>query len=103
MLTNPTEATNSFELLKTSIRRQLQLHTATNFRIISTTKNFDPRLGFAWDVFGTGKTAIRAGIGMFDLLPLPYVFEIGNAVSFPFSLTTSTGSATNPLPQGAFR
>src|SRR5216684_6172423 len=39
-----------------------------------TLKNFEPRLGFAWDPLKNGKTAVRGGIGMFDVQPLPYQF-----------------------------
>ncbi|MBT9330099.1 TonB-dependent receptor [Paracidobacterium acidisoli] len=31
-----------------------------------------PRIGFSWDVFGTGRTAVRGGVGMFSDQP-PYI------------------------------
>ena len=36
-----------------------------------TLRNFEPRIGFAWDPFGNAKTAVRGGFGMFDVLALP--------------------------------
>ena len=45
--------------------------------VTSDTNNFAPRLGVAWDVFGTGKTVFRAAAGYFyDQLPASYVSQL---------------------------
>jgi hypothetical protein len=61
-------------------------------------KNFEPRVGLAWDPFGSGKTSVRAGFGMFDVLPLTYQFNLMEVSAAPFQATASA----SPLPAGSF-
>jgi hypothetical protein len=59
-----------------------------------TTKNFEPRIGLDWDPFGDGKTAVRSGFGLFDVLPLPYEFGLNTAATAPFQIIGAAPGAT---------
>jgi len=63
-----------------------------------TFHNFEPRVGLAWDPFRDGKSSVRAGFGMFDVLPLLYEVWIMQVNSAPF---TEQGSVSH-LPAGSF-
>ncbi len=64
----------------------------------STLHNFEPRAGFAWDPFHTGKTAVRGSFGVFDILPLAYQYIASATKQAPF---VSAGSVKKP-GQGTF-
>jgi carboxypeptidase family protein len=59
-----------------------------------TLRNFEPRLGFAWNP-RSGKTLFRGGFGIFDVLPLPYEFTLSFQRAAPF---TRTIVGENPPP-----
>ena len=64
----------------------------------TNTRNFAPRLGVSWDPTGGGKTYVRAGFGIYDVLPFPYLME-NRTNSAPFFLA---GNTTGRIPAGSF-
>ena len=61
--------------------------------------NFAPRLGFAWDVHGNGKTAVRGGIGKFFLRErLTPVLSIATNPPFVTTISGERKLDTNVAP-----
>jgi outer membrane receptor protein involved in Fe transport len=97
MTTIPTEANGKQASLKSMTDSSIT-PGAPYFNRNPTTKNFEPRIGFAWDPFRNGKTAVRGGFGLFDVLPLPYEFLIISSASAPAAKNLTITS----LNQGDF-
>ena len=74
-------------------------HLGSPFFYNPTYRNFEPRIGFSWDPFHSGQTAVRGSFGLFDVLPLTYEFAISSYSVAPFF---ERGTISSGLPQGTF-
>ena len=110
MTTVPTEINNKLANLRNL--SDAVPHLGSPFFSNPTTKNFEPRLGFSWDPFNNGKMAVRGGIGLFDVLPLPYQFILLTTQAAPFfqyTAISNPGQGTfpsglpSPLPSASLR
>src|SRR5207247_10679474 len=62
-------------------------------------RNWAPRLGFAWDVTGDGRTAVRGGAGLYHDTDGPFNSAFGIAAfSPPFAATATINNPAFPRP-----
>jgi hypothetical protein len=82
MSTVPAEAHNRLSNLDRLTDAQPRL--GAPFFLNPTLHNFEPRVGLAWSPTAENKTIVRAGFGIFDVLPLPYEFSLTIPSITPF-------------------
>jgi hypothetical protein len=101
MATVPTEAQNRISNLRNLT--DAVPHVGAPFFNNPTLRNLEPRVGFAWNPQG-GKTLVRGGFGIFDVLPLPYEFQNSFQLDVPF-VNSIFANTLQPgmFPTGAFQ
>jgi len=101
MATVPTESQNRISNLRNLT--DAVPHVGAPFFSNPTLRNFEPRVGFAWNPRG-GKTLLRGGFGIFDVLPLPYEFTSSFQLAEPF-VSSVFANTLQPgmFPTGAFQ
>ena len=95
MATNTTETQNRLGTLPTTTS-PAAVPVNTFFTNNPTAKNFEPRVGIAWDPFHNGKTILTAASGIYDILPLNYTSQlqiISSAPSYEEGRVTYSGTA----------
>jgi hypothetical protein len=100
MVTVPSEAHNRTTVIR-NLMTDSQPRVGTTLFGNPTLRNFEPRLGFAWNP-NSEKTLLRGGFGIFDVLPLPYEFTLSFQRANPNIQTIVGSAAVGSFPTAAF-
>ena len=95
---NPTEAHNNLYAVTNFATATGFTNVPNAFASNPSLKNFDPRVGFAYDLFADHKTSIRGGFGIFHDAIFAGQYAIYYINAEPWNLITQTQNVTFPVP-----
>ena len=93
----PTEGANRLVIFDPASVSLIRTGTNGVGGIYPQNYNYEPRVGFAWDVFHSGRTVLRGGYAYMADQPVSGVVS-GLASNPPFSTKVSYSNANKPIP-----